>query len=283
MKPSPVNSFFQTQPSRTIAAQFKGYAPKDILTQGTSSSSSDGFLMCMLKPIGRFFQSIFSFFKYLLCCGSSSYQLPKLTPQLLNQLFDEDSSGNFNYVQKSDYCIEIHDENEEPLHSLEIVPFGKSFGIQTKPLGKNDEWDEYLNEEAFFGSSAYIIKEIPEDKIEMAKENGFIKEGGLWVRKGPLEGVLSNVYEENLLVGFVKEDKTFEFIRIREEDGVYPVSGLENCPGRVNDFVTWATSMIDDEVTLEVASDPAINAELKEAGFVTTDGKTFTLELKKGE
>ncbi len=285
MKTSPVNSVFQTQHPNPTATQLRACAPKDILTQGTSSSSSDGFLMCMLKPIGRFFQSIFSFFKYLLCCCSSSYQLPKLTPELLKKVLNDEADDS-DFVQKSDYCVEVYVKGEA-LASFEIVPFGKSFGIQLKRLGEKADFNGILETDMFGGSSAYLIKDLPEDKIEMAKANGFIKEGDFWVRKGSVEGVISSIpiSETLYIAAFLKEDNTFETVNIQRNglSNNFDVSGLEMCPGRVNDLVTWAKGVMPKEITLEVASDPAINAELKEAGFVTTDDKTFTLELKTGE
>ena len=253
---------------------------KDILVQ--AGSSSDGCIMSILKPIGRFFNNIVSYFKHIFCCCPAKElkgsDLPKLSLGQMKALLGED----YEVTKESDtlFAIKYKDKNVD--FTVEFVPYEKSFAVQIE--GGDEFWKTCKPYGLFKGALSVIFKGLKEGFGMNPIENGYVKEGTVWVKKGPVEGILPfRVDIDNYEIFFGGEAS----IHLEDENGEFEwiITGLDKCQQHLCALIKWAEADLPDFDHSLVVEYPSkdLAKELGKQGFVKKENKDiYTYKIIKG-
>ena len=252
------------------AAESKCVLPqvKDILVQ--AGSSSDGCIMSILKPIGRFFNNIVSYFKHIFCCcPAKEPKVPDLPKFSLEQM--EASLGkDCKVTKKSDILFAITYENVD--FTVEFVTYGKSFAVQIE--GGEEFWKTGKAYGLFKGTSAVILKGLKEEfgKDEVALDNGYVKEETVWVKKGPVS-IVSCSIDGGLDYKIFFGGETSIHLEYRNA-GVWVPTGLENCLQHLRALIKWAEAALPNGNNTLAVEDPSedFTKELEKHGFAKDEG-----------
>jgi len=263
----PVTPNFSAQPTPATSAGTFTARPGDTLSQAASSStSSDGFIMSMLKPVGRFFTNLVSYFKYLICCcadkAAQQVELPKLSVAQLGEWFGE----GFKVEKMSDYVFKITEVgHKDKICTFEVVLHEEGVAIAADAKGK------------FKGSSMLIFQRNPESEKE--------------VFKGPIPNVLSFRQDNNYtILVFIRDGKVIP-IHFNDESQNYKwtMTGFEDHLELLPEIVRWVEEtrfhQPDQANILKAtteADSPTAEA-LVAAGLTVKGNGKFKLELPATE
>ena len=265
----PVSQSFSMQPASAIATKTFTSRPGDTLSQASSSESGDGFIMSILKPIGRFLAGLI---RSIFCCCSYSPGLPKFTAEELNDWL----YGEYEVVQKSATSFEL--TRKGITFTLEMVPYEGSFAVKLK--GGEAFWGKDWFEK-FHGSSTLLLDGIS-NEAATAVVGAVKKSDGLWVFKAPVENVLVVKGGDNIIQLLLPSGSEFIPIQLEDTklDGCWFINDLEKHPELLPQIMEWAkaTQCFEEKsresAQLVAKAEPgsSLTKALLAAGFEKDDG-----------
>lgn len=287
MPVQPVSQNFNLDQAAPTASKSAILRPGDTLSQAANSSTlSDGFIMSMLKPVGRFFANLYSYFKYLICCcADKSFESAKL-PQLEAKQFQEWLGQDYKVEKKSDFLFEVtktrlQSEGSVTMTSkkitftVELVPYEGSFALKIE--GGDDLWESEFIYKVFSGSSAVMVKDTG-----IANDNGYnIVVGECRVKKGAIDNlIVTNRNDCDIRELVFVNGAEIKGITLADENSnyIWTVFGIEKNVALIPQIVEWAQSEMASSNAHEmlVVRDAGALADSRiRAKFYSPDGVNF--------
>jgi hypothetical protein len=174
--------------------------------------------------------------------------------------------------------------------TLSLVPYEGSFAVQIE--GGRDLWEKRFS--LFQGSSTLILKGLEKPShIARIEDQGFQKEGDLYVKKADHKGVLSQKFilpaglgvSSYFVVALPKSDGEVEIVKLTESGCNY-LWTVEQCPENGALLAAWAYETLGQQKSPEmlvVKTAPEAGKRLEEAGFYSLEGTTYALVIPDQE